>query len=390
MKLYEHEGKYIFREMGIPTPRGIVAKNLAEAEAAALEIGYPVVVKSQVLSGGRGKAGGIKFANNSDELAQVVEALFKLELSGEKVETLLIEEKLQLDREFYMGITLDPQALQPVLMISAQGGMDIEEVAAKYPDKLFKIHLDPLNPVKFYQAMDIVLQTGLTGSEMLEAAKILEKLVAAYFKYNAMTAEINPLIIDQSGKVLAGDSKFEIDDSAIFRVKHMVNFDRKEDPMTPFEAEAKEVGLTYVGLESGNIGLIAGGAGIGMASMDMIFAHGGAPANFLDLGGGATLERTATALRLVLKTPGVEGVLINVFGGINNCEIMAKGICQVVDELKPSQTIVVKMRGHSQEEGWALLEARNIPIVKFGTTEEAVLLLFEEMKKRGNNSGSIS
>lgn len=382
MKLYEFEGKLIFGEMNIPIPGGIVAGNLDEAKNAANELRYPVVVKSQVLSGGRGKAGGIKFAENENELVKAANELLSLTLSGEKVEKLLIEEKLNISREFYMGITLDPQTLSPLLMISAQGGMDIEQVAKNYPNQLFKTHIDPLKHPKSHQLMNLVLKVGLRGNELIQATKILHNLVSSYFRYNAITAEINPLVIDEQGRILAADSKVEIDDSALFRLKMDNNFKRKEEILDPLEAEAKAVGVSYVGMGKGNIGLIAGGAGLGMASMDMISAHRGVPANFLDLGGDATTEKTAAALRIVLKTPGVKGILINLFGGINNCESMAGGIVQVMDEINPSQVVVVKMRGHSQEEGWAILESINIPIVKYGTTEEAVILLLELMKKK--------
>ncbi|MFZ5651740.1 MAG: ADP-forming succinate--CoA ligase subunit beta [Bacillota bacterium] len=382
MKLYEFEGKLIFGEMNIPIPGGIVAGNLDEAKNAANELRYPVVVKSQVLSGGRGKAGGIKFAENENELVKAANELLSLTLSGEKVEKLLIEEKLNISREFYMGITLDPQTLSPLLMISAKGGMDIEQVAKNYPNQLFKTHIDPLKHPKSHQLMNLVLKVGLRGNELIQATKILHNLVNSYFRYNAITAEINPLVIDEQGRILAADSKVEIDDSALLRLKMDNNFKRKEEILDPLEAEAKAVGVSYVGMGKGNIGLIAGGAGLGMASMDMISAHGGVPANFLDLGGDATTEKTAAALRIVLKTPGVKGILINLFGGINNCESMAGGIVQVMDELNPSQVVVVKMRGHSQEEGWAILESRNTLIVKYGTTEEAVILLLELMKKK--------
>jgi succinyl-CoA synthetase beta subunit len=391
MKLYEFEGKQIFSQAGIPTPRGTAVRTAQAAVEAAWEIGYPVVVKSQVLRGGRGKAGGIKFAANEQELVQAVAELQSMELSGERVEIILIEEKLDIAREFYMGITLDPRESLPLLMVSAQGGMDIEQVARDYPHQLFKMHLDPLAQPRMSQMLDLLLKTGLQGKQLVQAAKILHNLVRCYFAYNAITAEINPLVIDASGNVLAADSKVEIDDSALFRIKAVQGFERKTEISDPLEAEAKSLGISYVGMGKGNIGLIAGGAGLGMASMDMISAHGGVPANFLDLGGDATMEKTADALRVVLKTPGVEGVFINLFGGINNCEQMAKGIAQVIDELQPTQAIVVKMRGHSQDEGWAILESKNIPIIKFGTTEEAVILLLEQMnKKRVTDHGHIS
>ena len=191
------------------------------------------------------------------------------------------------------------------------------------------------------------------------------------------------MIIDRAGKAFAADAKVEIDDSALFRQRGASDFKRNRKPGNSLEAEAEDAGVSYVRMNGGNIGLIAGGAGLGMASMDMISAHGGEPVNFLDLGGDAIPSKTASALRIVLKTPGVEGVLINAYGGINNCEAMAKGIIQVIEELKPRQAIVVKMRGHSQEEGWTLLEGKKIPIVKFGTTEEAVMLLLKEIQKKG-------
>jgi len=386
MQLYEFEGKWLFQNMGIPTPRGHIAGNLEEARSAAHKLGYPIVVKCQIFGGGRGKAGGVKFAENEDEFIYCVEEMFGMKFGKEKVEKLLIEEKLSVGRELYMGVTLDPGASVPLLILSAQGGMDIEYIARDFPHKLFEKPLDPLQPQRMYHMIEMVSKAGLTGEEMLQVSKILLKLVDCYFTYEAITAEINPLIIDLGGKAFAADSKVEIDDSALFRMREVSNFERNAESLDPLEAEAKAAGVSYVGMDKGNIGLIAGGAGLGMASMDMISAHGGAPANFLDLGGDATPSKTATALRIVLKTPGVEGVLINAFGGINNCEAMARGIIQVIEELNPPQTIVVKMRGHSQEEGWALLEARNIPIVKFGTTEEAVILLLEEMRKKGVTS----
>lgn len=380
MKLYEFEGKSLFREMGIPTPRGFVSTTVEEAKNAAKELGYPLAVKDQVLHGGRGKAGGIKFTDNEDELLDAANELLTTKLAGDNAKRLLVEEKIRIAHEFYAGITLDPLVSLPVLMISPHGGMDIEEVVETYPHQLFRMNLDPLMNPRVYQFIDIVLKTGLTGRDLVQVTRVLLHLVNCYFMYNAITAEINPLVIDEEGKVLAADSKIEIDDSALFRIKAAESFER--EVFDPLEAEAKAAGLSYVSMGEGNIGLIAGGAGLGMASMDMIFAHGGSPANFLDLTGDANPDRTAMALEIVLKKPGVEGVLFNAFGGINNCKHMAMGISKVVDELHPPQVITVKMRGHAQKEGWALLEERKIPVVKFGTTEQAICLLLEQMKKK--------
>ncbi len=391
MKLYEFEGKALFRRMDIPTPRGYVAGTLEETKKAGKELGFPVVVKSQVLGGGRGKAGGIRFAHDEDELIHLSRELLGTRCGDEKVEKLLIEEKLSISRELYMGITLDPQVSLPVLMLSGHGGMEVEELAQRFPRELFRKSLDPMEEQRPYHMMEMVLKTGLQGQEMVQVSTILLNLVKCYVAFEAVTAEINPLIIDSEGEVFAADAKLEIDDSALFRLKEVRSFKRNRKPGNSLEAEAMSAGVSYVRMNGGNIGLIAGGAGLGMASMDMISAYGGRPANFLDLGGDATPSKTAAALRIVLKTPGVEGVLINAYGGINNCEAMAKGIIQVIEDLNPPQTVVVKMRGHSQEQGWALLEAGNVPIVKFGTTEEAVILLLEKMRKKGSTkrSGNI-
>jgi succinyl-CoA synthetase beta subunit len=385
MKLYEFEGKILFEKMGIPTPQGQVGVDLIEARDAAERIGYPVVVKSQVLRGGRGKVGGIKFAANPDQLTRGVEEILEMQIGTEKVDKLLIEEQLEIAREFYLGITFDPQMAMPLMMVSAHGGMDIEAVAKETPDEIFQKQLDPLQKYRIHHMLAMAQKTGLSQAALVKVAEILLKLVNGYFKYDAITAEINPLIIDAKGRVRAVDAKMEIDDAALFRQPLIQNFERQESTENPLELEAQAAGVSYVRLsEEGNIGLIAGGAGVGMATMDTVYHYGGIPANFLDLGGIATPEKTAAALKIVLKTPGVQGVFLNAFGGINNCREMAEGVVRVIEELNPPQTITVKMRGHSQEEGWALLAARDIPVVKYGTTEEGILLLLEEMEKGEN------
>ena len=388
MKLYEFEGKLLLREVGIPTPSGDVANNFEEAAIAAKKIGYPVVVKSQVLQGRRGKAGAIKFAHNQDGLYRCVHELLELQIGAEKVDSLLIEKQLSIAQEFYLGISFDPQSAMPLLMLSPQGGMDIEAVVKEEPDNLIRKQLDPLEPPRLHHVSAMGKRIGLSGKTRVQVSEILLKLVHLYFKFEAVTAEINPLIIDHKGKAWAADAKVEIDDSAIFRIKAVENFTRTRESGDSLETEAKAVGVSYVRLNhEGNIGLIAGGAGLGMATMDTVYYYGGVPANFLDLGGMATPEKTAAALKIVLRTPGVEGIFINAFGGINNCREMAEGIVKVIEEINPSQVITVKMRGHSQDAGWALLVARNIPVVKHGTTEEGIVLLLEEMRKKGVKTG---
>lgn len=383
MRLYEFEGKILLQKSGIPVPKGIVVTTIKEGTEAASTIGYPVAIKSQILKGGRGKGGGIKFAEDEAGLIREAGDLFSLKIGDEKIDRLLIEEKIPIEREWYAGITLDPQHLQPFLMVSTEGGMDIEEVAQKSPDKLFTRLLHPLEPPNLDQMMDLVLQIRLHGEERFQVANVILKLVQAYFRYEALSAEINPLVLCKGGRrVIAADAKFEIDDSALNRVKEIKTFVRREDGMDSLEREAQKEDISYVRMPGGNIGIICNGAGLGMATMDMISLHGGRPANFLDLGGDATEKKTAAALRIILKTPGVDGILLNAFGGINNCEQTARGFVSVMDELHPTQVIVAKMRGHFQEEGWSILESRKIAIVKFGTTEEAVVLLLEKMKKR--------
>ncbi len=384
MKLYEFEGKSLLKEMGIPIPDGSVVGNVKEAAIAAETLGYPVVVKGQVLQGGRGKAGAIRFAQDKEALIRSAEEICDLQIGTEKIDRLLIERQLSVAREIYLGISFDTQTAMPMLLISTHGGVDVESVAKQHPHELIKKTLDPLETPKLQQLSALARQIGLAGKTREQVSEILLKLIKCYFTHEAITAEINPLIIDPRGKAWAADAKFEIDDAALFRLKAVKHFGRKQEIGDPLEAEARTAGVSYVRLNNkGNIGLIAGGAGVGMATMDTVYFYGGVPANFLDLGGIATPEKTAAALKIVLKTPGVEGIFINAFGGINNCREMAQGIVNVIEELHPVQVITVKMRGHSQDEGWALLETKDIPIVKYGTTDEGIQLLLDEMKKKG-------
>jgi len=382
MKLYEFEGKQLFRNTGIPVPEGEIATDVDAARDVANRIGYPVVLKCQILGGGRGKAGGIQFAETEAELTEKAAGLLGSEISKAPVEKLLIEKKVDCAKEFYAGITLDPKASSPLLMVSSRGGVDIEETADSAPEQVFTLLLDPTKSVELYHLLELVSQTGSTGRELVRISTALQKLVSCYYRYEAFVVEINPLIVSTDGDIFAVDSKIEVDDSALFRLPEVRAFKRSVAVDDPLEVEAGNAGVSYITMDKGNIGIISSGAGLAMASMDMVSLHGGRPANFLDLGGGASPEKAAAALKIVLKTPGVEGVLFNVFGGSNNCEQMAKGITRVVDELDPPQTIMVKMRGYSQEEGWKLLEERNIPIVKFGTTEEAVDMMLEKMGSR--------
>lgn len=382
MKLYEFEGKDVFRRMGIATPDGEPVGDASEIGAAAERIGCPVVIKAQLQRGGRGKSGLVRFAQSIEEAEAIARELLGTKVGEETITTLLVEKKLDIHRELYAGITFDYAANGPALLFSCLGGVDIESSASDPEGALRKLPLDPYHPPEIHQILNLCKQAGLSGPALRPAAETIRKLVSCYFHHDALTAEINPLVIDGNGRVYAADSKMELDDSAAFRRDPSLRAGDEEEKSDPYEADAMSQGLAYVRLGSGNIGVIAGGAGLCMASMDMVAAAGGKPANFLDLGGGVSREKTAAALRMVLKTPGVEGVLMNVFGGINNCEVMANGIADVVHADSPRIPIVVKMRGHSQDEGWEILEKIGIPIVKYGTTEEAVSMLMAAVGRR--------
>lgn len=382
MLLYETEGKAVFNSYGIPIPRGKNAETPEEAKEAAREIGTEVVLKAQISSGGRGKAGVVKFAETPDEAQTIAGELLSKKVKGEQVKLLLVEEKIDINQELYLGITLDPILQKPVIIGCTEGGMEIEEVAEKTPDKIFKQPLEVLKPFKTHQANDFMRQMGFHGKQLVKAGKVLSNLVKVYFDYDATTVEINPLVVTGDDEILAADSKLVVDDSASYRHPELP-WKRLEENLKPLEKEAKEAGFPYVMLENdGYIGILGGGAGVGLATMDTIYHHGGVPANFLDTGGGVTRERMAKALEVVIKTPGVKGVIANLFGGINNCAIMAQGIVDVLERQQVDIPIVVKMRGHHQEEGWKLLEKHNVPLVKYGSTDEAAELLMKLVRER--------
>ena len=383
MKLYEHEGKALLKRSGIPVPEGEVAWDTQSALQIAQKIGYPVMVKGQVLQGGRGKGGGIAQVGDPGALTKVIQNLLQKQIGGETVERVLVEQHLAVSQELYAGITFDAVNETPVLMMSGHGGVDVEALAVDKPEAMVKQPLNPLKPLQMHQVLAVAKRAGLAGTPLVQAADIAYKLSACYFNYDAITAEINPLVIRSDGEACAADAKIEIDDAALFRQPEIRAFDRTQDPGDPLEAEARDAGISYVRLnQNGNVGLISGGAGLGMATMDAIYHHGGIPANFLDLG-HATPEKTTAAMKIVLKTPGVAGVFVNAYGGMNNCGEIGEGIIKGMDAVRPAQAVVVKMRGHSQERGWRLLAEHGIPVIKYGTTGEGIQLLMAEIEKRG-------
>ncbi|HHY94650.1 MAG TPA: ADP-forming succinate--CoA ligase subunit beta [Firmicutes bacterium] len=382
MDLLEYQGKQLLAARGLKTPRGGMASSPAEAEQVAAELGCPVVVKAQVPAGKRGKAGGVRPAETPAHAAEVAASILGMRIRGHAVEAVLVEEKLSIARELYAGVTISPRDRAAVLMFSAHGGMDVEEVVSRFPVSVVSLQVDGMKSLWQYHFLELAKKGGVVGDPLPKVADVLHRLVRLAFDLDATTAEINPLVVTAEGQGVAADAKVVIDDAALFR--HPDLKEKRPRVLDPLEATAREAGLAYVPLDGGSVGIIAGGAGLAMATMDTVFALGGRPANFLDVGGGVSTEGMATAVRVTARSPGVEGIVINVFGGINNCEVMARGIARVLDEDKLSLPLVVKMRGHSQEEGWAILAQKGVDVIKDGTTGEAVSRLLALMNGERN------
>ncbi len=354
MKLHEYQSKTIFSKYGIPIPKGRVAATAQEAKQIAEELGSRVVVKAQVLVGGRGKAGGVKLAKDSAETAQLAAQILGMEIKGLPVRKVLVDEASAIDQEIYFSITNDRAAKKPVMIASAAGGIDIEEVAAKTPDKIIKSHIDPLLGLREYQARDVAVAMDLPRENIKDFVKIAMGLWEVYKSTDATLAEINPLVITKEGKMVALDGKMLIDDSALFRHPELAEM-RDTDEEAPAETEARKYGLSFIKLD-GNIGCMVNGAGLAMTSMDVIKLFGGEPANFLDIGGGAGSDKVAAAMRIILTDPNVKAVLFNIFGGITRCDEVARGILVAMDEVKPKVPMVVRLVGTNAEEGRKLLE----------------------------------
>jgi succinyl-CoA synthetase beta subunit len=352
MKLHEYQSKQIFSKYGIPIPKGRVAATAVEAKHIAEELGGRVVIKSQVLVGGRGKAGGIKLAKDPNEAEQLATQILGMEIKGLPVRKVLVDEAASIDQEIYLGITNDRAARKPVIMASAAGGVDIEDVAATTPEKIVKVHIDPLLGIKDYQTRDIASGIDLPRQYWKSFSEIVRGLWHAYSEQDATLAEINPLVISKD-KLVALDGKMLIDDNAIFRHPDL-NEMRDSDEEAPSEVEARKYGLTFIKLD-GDIGCMVNGAGLAMATMDIIKLFGGEPANFLDIGGGASADKVAAAMRIILSDPSVKAILFNVFGGITRGDEVAKGILAAMKEVKPKVPMVIRLVGTNAEEGRRLL-----------------------------------
>ena len=358
MKLHEYQSKQIFSKYGVPIPKGRVATTASEARQIADELGGRVVVKSQVLVGGRGKAGGIKVANNSGEAEQLATQILAMEIKGLPVRKVLIDEAAAIDQEIYLGITNDRAARKPVMMASAAGGVEIEEVAATTPEKIIRAHIDPLLGLRDYQSRDIAASIDLPRNNWRDFGKIAEGLWQAYLACDATLAEINPLVTTKDKHLLALDGKMLIDDNALFRHPGLAEM-RDIDEEAPSETEARKYGLSFIKLD-GNIGCMVNGAGLAMTSMDVIKLFGGEPANFLVIGGGAGADKVAAAMRIILSDPNVKAVLYNIFGGITRCDEVAKGILAAMEDVKPTVPMVVRLVGTNAKEGRALLADANM------------------------------
>ena len=353
MKLHEYLSKRIFAEHGVPIPKGEVAETPQEAQAAAEKLGPPVVVKAQVLVGGRGKAGGIQLAQTAEEARDHTEAILNLSLKGLPVRKVLIDQAANIAEEIYLGITNDRAARKPVMMVSAEGGVDIEEVASRTPEKIIKCHIDPLMGLQNYQARDLAAGIDLSRQLWRAFGKIAYGLWEAYNDSDATLAEINPLVVTKEGDLLAVDGKMVLDDNALFRHPDLAAL-RDTDVDAPAEIQAREHGLSYIKLE-GNIGCMVNGAGLAMTTMDIIKLFGGEPANFLDIGGGASAEKVAAALEIILSDDRVETVLFNIFGGITRCDLVARGILEALETVDSEVPMIARLVGTNAKEGRQLL-----------------------------------
>ncbi len=359
MKIHEYQAKQIFADGGIPVPAGEVAATPPDAEAIARNLGKPVMVKAQVHVGGRGKAGGIKYAENAEAAKILAQSILGMDIKGLTVKKVLVTAAENIISESYVGIILDRATKQPVIMVSPAGGVDIEEVAAKTPEKIFKLYVDPVVGLKGYQARNLAYKLYRDIRQVRQAADIIMKLYDVFWKVDASLVEINPLVTSASGDVVALDAKINIDDNGLFRHGDVAAM-RDPDAEVPAEAEAREADLSYVKLD-GNIGCIVNGAGLAMATMDLVKRYGGEPANFLDIGGSSNPQKVVTAMNIILSDPNVEAILINIFGGITRCDDVANGIVTAFQQFKPSIPVVVRLTGTNELEAAEILKSVNLP-----------------------------
>ncbi len=377
MNIHEYQGKEILRKYNVPVPRGIPAFSVEEALKAAEQLGGPVwVVKAQIHAGGRGKGGGVKVAKSIDEVKTYASNILGMTLvthqtgpEGKKVNRLLVEEGADIKKELYVSLVVDRVSQKVALMASSEGGMDIEEVAAHSPEKIHTLIIDPATGLADADADDIARKIGVPDASVAQARQALQGLYKAFWDTDASLAEINPLILTGDGKVIALDAKFNFDSNALFRHPEIVAY-RDLDEEDANEIEASKFDLAYISLD-GNIGCLVNGAGLAMATMDTIKLFGGEPANFLDVGGGATTEKVTEAFKLMLKNPNLKAILVNIFGGIMRCDVIAEGVIAASKAVSLSVPLVVRMKGTNEEIGKKMLADSGLPIIAADTMEEA-------------------
>jgi succinyl-CoA synthetase beta subunit len=377
MKIHEYQGKELLQRFGVAVPRGLVARSPEEAYHAAKELATDVVVvKAQIHAGGRGKGGGVKLAKSADEAREIASEMLGMNLvthqtgpEGREVRTLLVEEGLPIDKEFYLGIVLDRVTSRPVFMASSEGGMDIEEVAAKTPEKILKETIDPAVGFRPYQARKLAFGLGLPAELIGQAAKFMQSLYNAYEQLDASLMEINPFLLTKDKRLIALDAKVNFDDNAMFRHKEFADL-RDLNEEEPLEIEASKFDLNYIKLD-GNIACMVNGAGLAMATMDIIKLAGGEPANFLDVGGGASQERVAAAFRILLADENVRAVLINIFGGIVRTDMVARGVIEAARSIGVKVPVVVRLEGTNVEEGRRLIAESGMNFTVAGGMKDA-------------------
>lgn len=377
MKIHEYQARQIFRDYGIPVPNGVLCYTVYEVEKAAQEMNRMVVVKAQVLAGGRGKAGGVKLARSAEEARNAAKQILGMDIKGLTVEKVLVTDAVDIDKEFYVGLINDRNSKSVTLMVSAEGGVEIEEVAKNNPEKIIKFSINPLTGLLDYQARNVALE--LFGNIKLaqKAASIFTKLYKLYIETDSTLAEINPLVLTTGGEILAIDGKMNFDDNALFRQPKILAM-REPDEEEIQEIAANEKGLAYIKLD-GNIGCMVNGAGLAMATMDMIKLYGGSPANFLDIGGSSNPQKVIDAMNILLSDKNVKAVMINIFGGITRCDDVAKGLIKALEIIMTDVPIVVRLSGTNAEEGLALLKETGLPTVS--SMSEAAKMAIELSKR---------
>ncbi len=377
MKVHEYQAKEILRSRGVPVPQGRACFSVDEAvEAAEALGGERWVVKAQIHAGGRGKGGGVKVVSSIDEVRAAADDLLGMMLithqtgpEGQEVKRLLVEEGVGIARELYVGMVIDRTTQKVAVMASSEGGTEIEEVAAKTPDKIHKVFVDPAQGLTSAEAERLMAKLDLKGGQLAEAGTFLQALYQVFWDTDASLAEINPLVVTSGENVIALDAKFNFDDNALFRHPDVVAL-RDIDEEDPAELEASAVGLNYISLD-GNIGCLVNGAGLAMATMDIIKLYGGEPANFLDVGGGATTEQVTEAFKIMLRNPDLKAILVNIFGGIMRCDVVAEGLVEAAKVVKLNIPLVVRLEGTNVERGREILESANLDMLTATTMAEA-------------------